>query len=132
MAKVLDKGWNPYLAGALAGLLLVASIWFTGKYAGASTTYVRAIGMVETVFSPERVKQTEYLMKEAPIIDWQWMFVIGIILGSFLSAAQSGDLKLKAVPDLWESRFGPSRLKRAGAAFLGGTIAMFGARLADG
>ena len=34
MAKgdVDDRGWNPYLAGFLTGLLLIASVWFTGKY----------------------------------------------------------------------------------------------------
>ena len=26
------KGWNPYLAGALTGLLIIFSVWFTGKY----------------------------------------------------------------------------------------------------
>jgi len=33
---------------------------------------------------------------------------------------------------MWEKRFGPSILKRASAAFVGGAIAIFGARLADG
>ena len=27
-----NKGWNPYLAGALTGLLLILSAWLTGKY----------------------------------------------------------------------------------------------------
>jgi hypothetical protein len=26
-----NKGWNPYVAGALTGLLLVFSVWFTGE-----------------------------------------------------------------------------------------------------
>jgi hypothetical protein len=33
---------------------------------------------------------------------------------------------------MWEKRFGPSKLKRGIVAFIGGVIAMFGARLADG
>ena len=36
------------------------------------------------------------------------------------------------MPDLWESRFGSAIAPRAMAAFVGGIIAMFGARLADG
>ena len=40
-------GWNPYLAGALAGLVSIGSVWFTGKYFGASTTFVRGAGYVE-------------------------------------------------------------------------------------
>ena len=47
MEKNKDPGaWNPYLAGALAGLVSVGSVWFTGKYFGASTTFVRGAGYV--------------------------------------------------------------------------------------
>jgi hypothetical protein len=33
---------------------------------------------------------------------------------------------------MWEKRFGPSQGKRGLVAFVGGAVAMFGARLADG
>ena len=36
-----EKTWSPYAAGALAGLLLVLSVFLTGKYFGASTTRFR-------------------------------------------------------------------------------------------
>jgi len=128
----MDRGWNPYVAGSLAGLLLVFSAWISGKFVGASTTYVRAVGMIQQLFDSERVKSVEYLAKNAPTIDWQWMFVVGIVAGSFISAATSGSFRWKALPDMWEDRFGASRAKRAVVAFLGGAVAMFGARLADG
>lgn len=126
------KGWSPYLAGALAGLLIIFSVWFTGKYIGASTTFVRTSGLIERVFSVDRVAQMEYFRKEMPKIDWQWMFVLGIFFGSFISAVSSKSFRSQAVPTMWKSRFGPSRTKRAIVAFAGGAIAMFGARLADG
>jgi hypothetical protein len=88
--------------------------------------------MVERLFSAERVAKMEYFVKELPQIDWQWMFVIGIFLGSLISAVTSGSFRLQAVPDMWERRFGPSRAKRAAVAFIGAVVAMFGARLADG
>ena len=44
------KGWSPYVAGALVGFLMIASVWITGKYFGASTTFVRATGFIEQVF----------------------------------------------------------------------------------
>ena len=48
MAMQLEKGqWNPSVAGALSGLVIVGSVWLTGKYAGASTTFVRGAGMIE-------------------------------------------------------------------------------------
>jgi len=127
-----DKGWSPYLAGALSGVVSILSIWFAGKFFGASTTFVRSTGMIEKLFEPERVAKMEYFIKELPIIDWQWMFVVGILIGSLIASTTSGTFKWKGVPDVWERRFGPSRLKRGIVAFIGGTIAMFGARLADG
>jgi uncharacterized protein len=126
------KGWSPYLAGALAGLLIMFSVWFTGKYIGASTTFVRTSGLIEKVFVADRVAQMEYFKKEIPKIDWQWMFVIGIFFGSLISAASSKTFRWQAVPTMWETRFGPGQSKRALVAFLGGIVAMFGARLADG
>lgn len=126
------KGWNPYLAGALTGLLLVFSVWFTGKYIGASTTFVRAAGYVEQAINPERVAALEYFKKELPKIDWQFMFVIGIFFGSLIASTTSKSFRVQAVPTMWESHFGPSKAKRGIVAFVGGAIAMFGARLADG
>jgi hypothetical protein len=127
-----DGGWSPYVAGALGGVVLILSVWITGKFFGASTTFVRSAGMVERLFSAERVAKMEYFIKELPQVDWQWMFVIGIFLGSLISAVTSRSFRLQAVPDMWKRRFGPSRAKRAAVAFIGAVVAMFGARLADG
>ena len=126
------KGWSPYVAGALTGLLMVLSIWITGKYFGASTTFVRAAGLVEKQFAQERVSSMDYFIKELPKIDWQFLFVIGIFFGSLVAATTSGTFQTRGVPPAWEQRFGPSMAKRGVVAFLGGAIAMFGARLADG
>jgi len=40
--------------------------------------------------------------------------------------------RIQAVPDMWQARFGPGITPRAIVAFIGGTVAMFGARLAGG
>jgi hypothetical protein len=127
-----ETGWNPYLSGALSGLLIVSSVWLTGKFFGASTTFVRTAGMLESLVTPERVGIMPYFIKELPHIDWQWMFVMGIFLGSLLAAKLFGDFRWQAVPLMWEKRFGPSQGKRGLVAFVGGAVAMFGARLADG
>jgi hypothetical protein len=127
-----DGGWSPYVAGGLSGVVLILSVWITGKFFGASTTFVRSAGMVERFFSAERVAALEYFVRELPQIDWQWMFVVGIFLGSLIAAVTSGSFRFQAVPDMWERRFGPSRARRAAIAFIGAAVAMFGARLADG
>jgi hypothetical protein len=126
------KGWNPYIAGALTGLLLIFSVWFTGKYVGASTTFVRSAGYIEQIFDAERVAQMAYFKKEIPKIDWQFLFVVGIFFGALASSTTSRSFRLQVVPTRWEKHFGPAIPKRAVAAFFGGAIAMFGARLADG
>lgn len=133
MEELRDRNyWSPYLAGAFAGLVLVLSVLITGKYFGASTSFVRSAGLIEQFFSAERVSQIEYFVKTTPKIDWQWMFVIGVLFGSFIASKSSGTFKLQAVPDMWQKRFGSNVALRGTVAFIGGTVAMFGARLADG
>lgn len=127
-----DKAWSPYLAGALSGLVSVLSVWIAGQFFGASTAFVRTAGMVESVFAPERVAQLDYFVRVTLKIDWQWMFVIGILVGSFIAAKTSGTFKKQWVPDMWQEKFGLSPVKRGIMAFSGGIIAMFGARMADG
>jgi hypothetical protein len=127
-----SKSWSPYVAGALTGIVLILSVWVSDKYVGVSTTFVRTAGMIEQQFSPEKVSSMEYFTKEKPIVDWQTLFVGGIFIGALFAALMYNDFKKQAIPPMWENRFGPSIPKRAIFAFLGGTIAMFGARLADG
>lgn len=126
------RPWNPYLAGALSGLVSIGSVWFAGKYFGASTTFVRTAGLLEQAVAPERVAQMEYFLKEVPKVDWQSLFVVGIFAGALIASINDASFRYQAVPPLWERRFGPSAIKRGVVAFLGGTVAMFGARLADG
>jgi uncharacterized protein len=126
------KGWNPYVAGALAGVVLILSVWVAGKYFGASTSFVRSAGMIEKTFSGERVAKMDYFVKTTPKVDWQWMFVAGILIGSLISAVTSNSFRLQAIPEMWARRFEDSVVKRGAAAFIGGTVAMFGARLAGG
>jgi uncharacterized membrane protein YedE/YeeE len=127
-----DRGWNPYLAGALSGFVTIVSVWANGHFPGASTTFARTAGLVEQYFDAERVAGMAYFLREVPKVDWQWLFVAGIAVGSFLAAALSGGFRWRAVPAMWQSRFGPSPGRRAVWAFVGGAVAMFGARLADG
>jgi len=136
--KRMDGGWSPYLAGALAGLLAIASAVATTKvlgktsYLGASTTFVRAAGLLERTVAPENVAANEYFAKEKVRVDWQFMLVTGILLGALISSVTDKSFKAEGVPPVWEDRFGPSVGKRAAGAFFGGIVAMVGARMADG
>ncbi len=136
--KMDDGGWSPYLAGALVGLLAVASAFATTKilkktsFLGASTTFVRAAGLLERTIVPEHVTANEYYTKEKVRVDWQFMLVLGILIGALVGSVSDGSFKVESVPPTWEKRFGPSVLKRAIGAILGGAVAMIGARMADG
>lgn len=132
MRTIEDKGWSPYLAGALSGLVTIFSVLITGHFLGASTTFVRVAGMIEKIVDPEKVKGMHYFIKFVPQVDWQVMFIIGIFIGSLIASTTSKTFRFNGVPDMWETRFGKSPIKRGLAAFIGGIIAMFGARLADG
>ncbi len=132
MSALKKVQWSPYVAGALIGLVSWFSVLTAGKYLGVSTTFVRTVGMIESLFTPDRVASLPYFVKEKPFIDWHWMEVLGILIGAFIAAKLSGDFKKRFVPPMWERRFGPSRLKRWGIAFIGGMVLMFGARMADG
>ena len=130
-----DKGMNPYLAGALTGVLLALSVLVVDRYFGASTSYVRSVGLIEMGISSEHVQATEYFMKyfsKDSGIDWQWMFVLGIFFGSYLSSNFNGSYTWTSVPDIWKERYGAGPGKRFVYAFVGGAIALFGARMAGG
>ena len=136
--KTKDNGWSPYLAGALVGLLAIVSVWATtvmmGKtnYLGASTTFVRAAGLLERAVAPEQVSGNEYFTKTKVKVDWQFMLVGGIFLGALISSVTDRSFKWESVPPVWAKRFGNSPIKRAVGAVLGGIVAMVGARMADG
>ena len=136
--KTKDGGWNPYLAGALVGVLAIISVVATteimGKttYIGASTTFVRAAAFLEQMVAADYVGANEYFAKTKIRVDWQFMLMIGIFIGALVSSLSDRSFKLEKVPPMWEARFGSSVIKRAIGAFLGGIVAMVGARMADG
>lgn len=136
--RTKDQGWSPYLAGSLLGFLAIASAYATtallGKtsFLGASTTFVRAAGYIERIFAPLYVASNVYFTKEKIAVDWQFMLIIGIFIGALIASLTDRSFRLEGVPPIWKDRFGSSVWKRAIGAFLGGIVAMFGARLADG
>ena len=132
-----NRVWNPYIAGALAGILLVLSVLVAGHFLGASTTFARsasviekAVGINPSQFEYFTTKKGKYGPGSLP--NWQLLFVVGITIGAFISSRLSDDFRIQTVPDMWRENFGPNPAKRGIIAFLGGMIALVGARLAGG
>jgi hypothetical protein len=77
--KTDEGGWNPYIAGALTGVLAIVSVYLTtiflGKtnYLGASTTFVRAAAYIEQIFASEHVAQNAYYSATKIRVDWQFI-----------------------------------------------------------
>lgn len=80
----------------------------------------------------ERCGRSSKPSKAVPAWDYGSLFVLGSLLGALASAVMSGSFKLESVPKIWRERFGSSVMKRMIAAFIGGVVILFGARLADG
>jgi uncharacterized membrane protein YedE/YeeE len=131
------NSWNPYIAGALAGLLLVASVAIAGQYFGASTTFPRSAAFVEDKIGVDTGRFEYFTTGDGKygagsLPNWQLLFVLGIVVGSFAAARLSGTFKYVPVPPMWAERFGSNPVKRGIAAFIGGAVALFGVRLAGG
>lgn len=134
----MTQSWRPYIAGALVGLLAIMSVVVStqtlgkAKYLGASTTFVRSAGLIEQTVAPEQVADNAYYQKTKVKVDWQFMVLVGILLGAFAASRLDGSFKVEGTPPLWRERFGSKVSIRALGAFLGGIVAMFGARMAGG
>ena len=136
MIKV--NSWRPYIAGSLVGLLAIMSVWISTellgkpKYLGASTTFVRASGLIEKTVADERVAHNIYYQSKKVKIDWQFMLLTGVLMGAFAASMADKSFKLEKVPPIWSHRFGDKISTRAWGAFFGGIVTIFGARLAGG
>ena len=133
VAVFTDTYWSPYAVGIGIGILSWLSFLISGKPLATSTTFARIGGMIEKEITGKEARQRSYFKKIKLRINWQWMLVLGVVLGSFLSAIISGDFQVGVwVPPLWDSAFGDSAILRVLVALVGGVILGFGARFADG
>lgn len=125
--------WNPYLVGAGIGILswLVFAVVNTPLGITSSLTAVSGLCAVP-VLGADEVRENAYFAKYVFSWDYGVLFLGGTFLGAMLSAVLAGTWKLESVPPAWAKRFGNRAGVRFIAAFLGGVIIMFGARLAGG
>jgi uncharacterized membrane protein YedE/YeeE len=132
--------WSPYVVGAAIGVLSWFTFLFMEKALGTSTSFVGAAAACLSCVTPEAVTENAYFRKEylgssgawKPVVDWQLLLDVFLIVGAFLAARLAGVWKAESVPALWASRFGTAPWKRHLAAFAGGIVLMFGARMAGG
>ena len=125
--------FKPYLIGAGIGVLSWVVFVVVNAPLGITTSLAQVSGGVASLaIGPEAVAQNSYWAKNALKLDYGTLFLVGTLIGGFLSAITSRRFSLESVPSVWADRFGPSPLKRYAGAVLGGAIAMYGARMANG
>lgn len=124
--------WSPYLVGALIGVLSMFTFYFSNKPLGASTGYARIAGMIGSLIAPKHTRSLKFYKDKKPVVDWEVMLLVGVVVGAFLAAWLGNELTLHWVPPMWAAQFGDSVGLRLAAAFAGGLLMAFGARLAGG
>jgi len=134
MSWLRRQEWPWWQAGLLLGLLNMAAFYTADHYLAVSTTFSRAAGMAVGVVAPAHVAANAYWQMVKPIVDWQFLLVLGIPIGAYLAArlSQRAVAFTTSLPEVWVNRFGTSPGRRWTLGLLGGALVGFGARLADG
>lgn len=132
MSLLTSDLWSPYLVGAGIGILICLGFLLSNKAIGCSTAYARSFGMGEKLVRGGKVDDKPYYKKFVPKIDWEWMLVLGVVVGALISSIISGSFRLETVPEVWENSFGSSTILRFVGALIGGILLGFGARMAGG
>lgn len=125
--------WTPYLVGAAIGVLSWLAFGYAKDPLGVTTAYGRLAGEAAIPLLGAEAVATNTYWKTAPFaLDYGVLFLVGIMLGAFVSSIVAGTFKIELVPEVWKAEIGTSIWKRFAYAFFGGVIIMYGARLAGG
>jgi len=125
--------WAPYLAGIGIGVLSWLVFVVVATPIGVTTAASQVAGGVAAlVVGQEAVQANPYWARNPLRLDYGTLFLVGTFLGALASALANRTFRIEAVPPVWQERFGPSAARRYAAAFIGGMIVMYGARMAGG
>lgn len=136
------------------GGLVLGGVFFLAvllvKPIGVSTQFVILDGIIGNAVNAELIQQTEagytssnaYLAKSggkyarnaANPLNYSFVFVLAMAAGAFVSAMLRGGVGAdeRRMPAIWRANFGDGAWRRYAAAFAGGFIVLYGARLAGG
>ena len=132
-------------SGILLGITFFIAI-FLIKPIGVSTQFVIFDGIIWNNLATSVIEQEnnlhsnyayiqKYAKKIVNPINYDLIFVVFIFVGGFLSSNLTGYKAHKInrnMPTVWRNNFGNNKLKRYFFSFIGGLLALYGARLADG
>ncbi len=91
---------NPYLAGFFLGIVLLATIFITGRGLGASGAIKDAVVAIVDGVAPNHAESSPFFGtyagpgKENPLKSWLIFEIVGVIIGGFISGLISDRLKI--------------------------------------
>lgn len=91
---------NPYLAGILLGLVIMAAFFFSGEGIGGSGAFKDIVKTTVVTIAPDYAKDSHYFksateLEHSPLKTWLVFEVLGVFIGGLISGAFAGRLKLK-------------------------------------
>ncbi len=126
------KYMNPYLAGILLGLVLLATIFISGRGLGASGAVKGAVAGAVWAAAPGHAASNAFYEGartdgKSPLKDWLVFEIAGVLIGAFLSGVISDRLRLTV-------ERGPrvTSRRRLVAAMIGGMLFGLGAQFGRG
>lgn len=117
---------SPYLIGAALGALDTAAFLTAERGLGVTTPFENTAALLSKKVAPNLTHVNAYLKmrEEKPKIDWEAFLVAGMATGSFLASRKERSSE--------DGNLAKTSGGRIPAAFLGGALMMFGARMAKG
>lgn len=129
MNLFMEPVWSPYIAGAGIGIILCLAMLLSSRPLGCSAAVTGVAGMIERMGRGRAAVEDMPYFREFPLrIDWQWMLVLGIILGALISSSLSGVFSIRWVPDSFSLIFGDNPVIRLLFALIGGILVGLGSR----
>lgn len=124
---------NPYLAGFLLGLILLVTIYISGRGLGASGAFKSVVIASVEMAAPGHAQNTAYYTQfaeanpEGPWKNFLVFEIIGVLVGAFFSGVLSNRIGLKLEKGPRVTNF-----VRVAGAIIGGALFGFGSQLGRG
>ncbi|MGB5575892.1 MAG: YeeE/YedE thiosulfate transporter family protein, partial [Woeseiaceae bacterium] len=94
--------WPPVPAGILIGISMLLAFVVAGRGIGASGATTRLVAWVQHAFFPAATEQSAYFGSyfadgAHPLNDYVVFLLVGLLIGSFVAAWLSGELRVEVL-----------------------------------